>query len=114
MTEQEHAARIALQALVNAQGIDASGAMIAAAAYVEQYGAGFPDVPLVSEQVRRDASLWADCAAPHELEAYTVAAVGALADSPLLDKQLRKLAALAYGRMSPETKQKFKDWIDQQ
>lgn len=114
MSDQEHAARIALQALVNARAIDAGGAMIAAAAYVEEYGAGFPDVPLISEQVRRDASMWADCAAPHELEAYTVAAVGALADSPLLDRQLRKLAALAFGRMTPETKQKFKDWTETQ
>ena len=114
MTDEEHAAHIALRALINAQGIDAGGAMIAAASYMEQYGAGYPDVPLVSEQVRRDASLWADCAAPHELEAYTVAAIGALSDSPLLDRQLRKLAALSFGRMTPETKQKFKDWINQQ
>lgn len=114
MTNEEHAATIALQALINAQGIDGRGAMIAAASYIEQYGAGYPDVPLMTEQVRSDARFWADCAAPHELEAYTVASVAALDESPLLDTQLRKLAAIAYGRMKPETKQKFKDWIDQQ
>jgi len=114
MNNQENAARIALQALINAQSIDGRGAMIAAASYIEEYGAGYPDVPLFTEQVRKDAALWADCAAPHELEAYAVAAIMALTESPLLDAQLKKMGALAFNRMKPETKQKFKDWIEQQ
>jgi len=104
------AARYALGALLEAQKVDGMGAMIAAARYIDEYGAGYPDVPLFTEQVRSEATYWAETAAPHELEAYTVAAIGSLADSPLLDRQLRKLAALAYGRMSPETKAKFLEW----
>lgn len=104
------AARYALSALLEAYRFDGMGAMIAAARFIDEYSAGYPDMPLFAEKVRFEATYWADTAAPHELEAYTVAAIGALADSPLLDRQLRKLAALAYGRMSPETKAKFLEW----
>lgn len=109
------ATEISLLTLIKISRMSRRGACVGAAVFINEYGAGLPEVDYYAkEDIRLKAKYWTDCANQNELEAYTVAAVGALADSPLLDKQLRKLAALAYGRMSPETKQKFKDWIDQQ
>lgn len=106
----EHACEVALCALIMASRIDAKGAVIGAAAFIDDQSAGYPDVPLFAEKVRTEAAYWSECAAPHELEAYIVAAIAALSDSPVLDKQLRKLAAVSYGRMSAETKAKFLEW----
>lgn len=112
---QEGAARIAIAGLLRAARMSKRGACAGAATFINEYGAGIPEVKWHAEDsIRTDAKHWSQCANQNELEAYTVAAITALMDSPLLDKQLRKLAAASYGRMSPETKAKFLEWAEKQ
>lgn len=100
-----------LQTLLQADRISAH---VAAYAFLSECGMGMPDVPLVEEQVRSDASIWAACAAPHELEAYIVAAVQALERGPLVDNQLKRLGAMAFKRMNEADRERFKAWMTKQ
>ena len=83
-------------------------------AFLEQHSAGVPDVPLFQEQVRQDALFWASIASPHELEAYAVASMDALVGSTMASKQIKRLAAAAFRRLSPSDKASFKEWINTQ
>lgn len=112
--DHEIAARMAGNYLHRLSKIDRHGTAVGALAFLEQAGAGLPDVPLFPEKVRQDAQMWADCADPAELEAYLVAVVAALQDSPLLNKQVKRLAALSFGRMNEQDRQAFLNWSKQQ
>lgn len=90
---------------------DKRSACIAALAILDEYGAGVPDVPLFQEQVRSNAMLWAACAHQAELEAYLAAAIGELKDNALLERQIKRITAMTFGRMSKETKEAFKKWM---
>lgn len=79
--------------------------------WLEFHGAGYPDVPFMQERVRDDAKLWASCSHQFELEAYLAASLVELEKSGLTDRAAKRLAALAFKSMSPETKLKFKEWI---
>ena len=85
-----------------------------ASAFLEQHSAGVPDVPLFQEQVRKEALFWASIASPHELEAYAVASMDALVGSTMASKQIKRLAAAAFRRLSPSDKASFKGWINTQ
>ena len=105
----------ALIALARAAKLDPAAAQCAAFVFLDECGAGVPDVPMLQENVRRDAQMWADCAAPHELEAYIAAAISALDNgSAVLKNQMKRLGALAYRRMGADGREGFKQWMDRQ
>ena len=106
-------ADIALAALraLSVEGKDQVSAVCIA--YLEGIGADYPEVPLFLEKVREDAQFWSSCAHQVELEAYMVASIDALSGSSLTHKQIKRLAAMSFNRMDEDTKQKFKEWINQ-
>lgn len=109
---REHgAADIALRGLIVASRMSMDGALIAAFTFLDEHSANCPDVPLMQEQVRREAMFWTDCATAPELEAYAVASITALGNTPLTAKQVKRLAAMAWRRMSAQDRAAFKDWI---
>lgn len=108
--EQQDIARMAGTCLLDLSRQDKQAASIGAMAFLDQVGAGMPDVPLFQERVREDAKTWAECAHPAEIEAYLVAAIGAAQDSPLLNKQLKRLAALTFHRMDESDRDAFLKW----
>ena len=112
MTPEERAQALWL-GLNDCAAIDRSAAVGTVAAWLEYHGAGVPDVPLMQEQVRRDAMFWADLAGPAELEAYAVASITALGNTPLTSKQVKRLAAMAWRRMSAQDRTAFKEWIEE-
>lgn len=80
--------------------------------WLEYHGAGSPDVPLMQERVRDDASFWAASAHQVELEAYLAAALMELEKSPLTIRAAKRLAALGFKAMDAETQEKFKTWVN--
>lgn len=111
MTSEELASLL-WHGLNDCAALDKIVAVGTASAWLEYHGAGVPDVPLMQEQVRRDAMFWADIAGPTELEAYAVASITALGTTPLTAKQIKRLAAMSWRRMSQQDRAAFKEWIE--
>ena len=80
--------------------------------WLEHHGAGFPDVPLMQERIREDASLWAASASQVELETYAAAAIMEMEKTPILNRAAKRLAALSYRAMNVVDQDKFKKWIE--
>lgn len=104
-------ARQTYDALLSAAEYDKREACIVAIAFLEVLSADMPDVPFFPGHIRRCAMSWASLANQIELEAYLVAAIGELQDSPLMDKQAKRLAALAWHKMNSDSRAAFKKWI---
>lgn len=90
--------------------VSPEGATWAAWQWLEASGAGLPDTVLGSS--RNEARYWAELASPPELEAYALAAMDRLAGSPFASRQIKRLVAALWGRMSPAEQQSFRDWIN--
>jgi hypothetical protein len=90
--------------------VSTEGASWAAWNYMQADRAGVPDN--LFGFARDDARYWAEIATPPELEAYAVAAMDRLAGSPFASRQIKRLVAALWGRMSPAEQQAFKGWID--
>jgi hypothetical protein len=92
------------------------GAMMACQAWIETHGAGIPQVALIAESARSEARFWADTASPIELECYMVAAVDRLASlaSMAHGRQIKRLIAALWARMSPDERKGFLLWVKQQ
>ena len=83
--------------------------------WLEYHGAGSPDVPLMRERVRDDAQLWSTAASVPELEAYVAAGVIALEKNMgLTDNAAKRLAALGWQNMQPDSRARFKAWIEKE
>ena len=80
--------------------------------WLEYHGVGYPDAPLMQERLRDDARFWSMCATQPELEAYLVACTVEMEKTPVTAKAMKRLAALAWERMKPEDRAKFRDWIN--
>ena len=82
--------------------------------WLEFHGAGSPDVPLMQERVRDDASVWSASASHAELETYVAAGIMALDRSALTERAAKRLTALGWKNMSAESQTAFKAWIDKE
>lgn len=82
-----------------------------ATAWLDQNGAGHPDVPLFQEKVRSDALFWAEVASPGELEAYVVAGIDRMKGTVFGGRQMKRLAGTVWRRMSPGERAEFMEWI---
>lgn len=79
--------------------------------------AGLPTVDLLDNRARDDARFWAETATPPELECYAFAAVDRLSGmggghALFASRQIKRLAAGLFRRMSPAERVAFKKWIE--
>tara|TARA_R110000851_G_scaffold13075_5_gene44932 strand:+ start:468 stop:827 length:360 start_codon:yes stop_codon:yes gene_type:complete len=77
-------------------------------------GAGFPEAPLIQEQVRRDAMFWAELASHEERAAYFLASATKLRDDPMTTKQTKIMLAECFKRLSPDDRNNFAEWAGKQ
>lgn len=98
--------------LIKANGVSPRGAACAAAAFLDEYGAGMPECTyLYQDKPREDAAWWALSANQVEMEAVLVAAIKELGQSPLIRRAAKRLAALGWNKMGLENREAFKAWI---
>ncbi len=90
--------------------VSPEGASWAAWNWLSGSDAGLPDSALGSS--RDDARFWAEVASPPELEAYALAAMDRLSGAPFVSRQIKRLVAALWSRMSPAEQQAFKEWIN--
>ena len=76
------------------------------------HSAGLPYVSLVDTAAREDARFWAETASPSELASYALAALGRMAPGPFVSRQIKRMVAALWSRMSPTEQQAFKAWIN--
>ena len=89
------------------------GACVGAIAFLDQYGAGMPEVDWYALNTpRQTAARWAMSANQIEIEAYLAAAVTEMEQTPVTSKALKRLAAIAWKAMSAEDRVKFRGWIN--
>lgn len=94
--------------------VSPEGAAWAAYDWLQVHAAGMPYVALTETTSREDARFWAETATPPELEAFALAAMERLAPAPFASRQIKRLVAALWGRMSPAERQAFKEWITKQ
>lgn len=113
MRSEERAALL-WHGLNDCAAIDKHDAVCTVTAWLEHHGAGYPDVPLFQEQVRKDAAFWADLALPDELAAYFLAAGTKLGETPLTTKQTKMMLANCFARLSKDDQERFTQWAKAQ
>jgi hypothetical protein len=74
--------------------------------------AGFPDQPLIQQQVRQDAMFWAELANHDERAAYFLASATKLREDPMTTKQTKIMLAECFRRLSPDDKANFIEWAE--
>ena len=92
--------------------VSPEGASWAAYDWLQANSSGMPYVSLVDNAAREDARFWAETATPPELEAYALAALQRLQGSPFAGRQIKRLVAALWARMSPTEQQAFREWIN--
>jgi hypothetical protein len=92
--------------------VSPEGAAWAAYDFLAAAEAGLPYRLILDDAARDDARFWAETATPHELEAYALAAMDRLAPAPFVSRQIKRLVAALWGRMSPAEQSAFREWIN--
>ena len=113
-TPQQDAAYMLWSGLDDCLAINRGTTITTVTHWIENRGAGYPDVPLMMERTRDDATFWASCAHQFELEAYVAAGVMQLENSPITGKAAKRLAAMGFKAMDTETRESFKKWVAKQ
>ena len=111
--KQRKAAAMRLLVLEYLAELPRDEALIICGAFLDAAGAGQPEY--THELVTKDeAELWADCAATHELRAYTKAGLDRLSrDHPLFGERTRKgLLVDLWNTLSPEDRTRFLQAVD--
>lgn len=104
----------ALGFLVNAARGDAQAVSWAAYDFLQGPGShGLPMVSIIDGSARDDARFWAETASPAELECYSLAAMDRLAstNAPFASRQIKRLVASLWRRLSPDEKTAFVMWL---
>jgi len=93
--------------------VDAPAVAWACYDWLHVHGAGLPYAPLVDGAAREDARFWAETAHPAELECYGLAAIDRLRapNAPFVSRQIKRLVAALWARMSPGEQKSFVEWI---
>lgn len=90
--------------------LDIAATQYGCAYWLEMQGNGIPLISMVAESACDDARFWAGCASPHELEAYAVAISDEIKQNLFGSRQIKRLAASIYRRMSPDERLAFMEW----
>ena len=109
---QDVATAKGLECLASLATLSPSGAAWAAYDHLQQTEAGLPYVVALDENARQDARFWAETATPAELQAYALAALDRLAPAPFASRQIKRMIAALWSRMSPAEQEAFKKWIE--
>lgn len=85
--------------------------------WLSLHEAGTPAFDALDGNVRDAARFWAETATPHELECYAFAAVDRLngmsgGHALFASRQIKRLAAGLFRRMSPDERSAFKTWME--
>ena len=78
------------------------------------HGAGFPEAPMIQEQVRRDAMFWAELANHDERQAYFLASATKMRDDPMTTKQTKIMLAECFKRLTTDDRKNFAEWAGKQ
>lgn len=108
----EAAAERGLAYLSACATVSQEGATWAAYDWLQINSAGVPYAIMAEATARDDARFWAETASPAELECYAVAAIDRLAPAPFTSRQIKRLIAVLWARMSPSEQSAFKAWIN--
>lgn len=92
--------------------VSPEGAAWSAYDWLQINSAGTPYVALVESAAREDARFWAETASPAELECYALAALDRMTPAPFVSRQIKRMVAALWARMSPTEQQAFKAWIN--
>lgn len=84
----------------------------AAAAWLEDNGAGSPELATFSEGLRGDAAFWADCASPGELEAYVGAGLRVMGRTAFAAEARKRLLVLIWQSMTETDRRAFLARVD--
>jgi len=101
-----------LECLASLATVSPDGAAWAAYGHLQQAEAGLPYVSALEDTARQDARFWAETATPAELQAYALAALDRLAPAPFASRQIKRMIAALWSRMSPAEQEAFKKWIE--
>ncbi|WP_136683120.1 hypothetical protein [Falsirhodobacter xinxiangensis] len=93
---------------------DPDDAATICAAFLEEQKTNGPVMGDPFGTTTSDALFWADCAPPHELVAYGMAALDRLQDQPLGIKSRKKLFACLWKTFLPSDRQAFLMRVDPQ
>lgn len=93
--------------------LNASAVAWACYDWLQIHEAGLPYAPIIDGAAREDARFWAETAHPAELECYGLAAMDRLRtnNAPFVSRQIKRLVAALWGRMSPGEQRSFVEWI---
>lgn len=80
--------------------------------WLHVHAAGMPYAAMVEGAAREDARFWAETASPAELECYALAALDRITPGPFVSRQIKRMVAALWARMSPTEQQAFKAWIN--
>ena len=92
--------------------VSPEGAAWAAYDWLQANSAGMPYAAMVEGAAREDARFWAETASPAELECYALAALDRITPGPFVSRQIKRMVAALWARMSPTEQQAFKAWIN--
>jgi len=80
---------------------------------VDDLGAGAPAaVTPFTDNLRADAAFWADCATPHEIEAYVGAGLAAIPRKTFASALVKKMLVNLWLRLDPAERQAFLHRVD--
>lgn len=102
----------ALVALDELARVHAGAVREAAAAWLEDNGAGMPELAVVSDGVRGDAAFWADIASPAELEAYVGAGLRVMGRTAFAAEARKRLLVLIWQSMTETDRRAFLARVD--
>jgi hypothetical protein len=102
----------ALRALFRLAEIDNKAALEAAAGFLEEAGAGTPELSALSEDVRGDAAFWADVASPVELEAYVAGGLRRMGTTAFATETRKRLFVALWQSMPDAEKRAFLSRVD--
>lgn len=93
-------------------GVHAGAVREAAAAWLEDNGAGSPELATFSDGLRGDAAFWADCASPAELEAYVGAGLRVMGRTAFAAEARKRLLVLIWQSMTETDRRAFLARVD--
>lgn len=106
----------ALHSLGECARVNSEATSWAASAFLQSRNDGMPHIAASLQRAREDARFWAECARPEELECYLLAAADKLAEygGLMAGRQIKRMSASLWGRMSPEEQKAFLVYIQRE
>lgn len=97
-----------------AKGDDPEAVSWSAAHWMQDRAAGMPRIPMILDNTRQDAMMWAETAAPIELECYLLAAIRKIEQNrnSFARPHTKRMIAALFGALPPEDRAAFLQWAN--